>query len=266
MSVVDDVSPGFVKLASRMQAAIREAACRTRDNQRIGAFLATFDREDDNPFLNYAIPDDAATPSPTEVEALVAAYRERDRRPRLEYIPSLAPAVEPVLVSAGFAVEFGGRLPLMTCAAASEVREVVVDRVELVAPSSEDEYRSAASVQWEAYGEQGEAPQRVVDGLRGTVAAGGVVVLARDTETLEPAGAGLCTAPHDGLTELSSVGVRAPFRRRGIAATMASWLTAEAFDKGATGVFLMADGEAEARIYARAGFLLRSEVLHISRS
>jgi hypothetical protein len=33
-------------------------------------------------------------PSPADVEALVDAYRDRDRKPRLEYIPSIAPAVE----------------------------------------------------------------------------------------------------------------------------------------------------------------------------
>jgi predicted GNAT family acetyltransferase len=58
--------------------------------------------------------------------------------------------------------------------------------------------------------------------------------------------------------------VPVPFRRRGIAAAMASRLAKEAFAEGVGGVFLMARSEAEARIYARAGFALGSEVLHIS--
>jgi hypothetical protein len=47
---------------------------------------------------------------------------------------------------------------------------------------------------------------------------------------------------------------------------MSSWLTEHAFANGATCVFLMAHAEPEARIYARAGFTRRSEVLHISRA
>jgi GNAT superfamily N-acetyltransferase len=264
VSAVDELSAGFLEFASRIQSSIRAQSCRWRDCQRIGPFVATFNRDDDNPFLNYAIPDDGATPTDADVDALIAAYRERSRRPRLEYIPPLAPAVEPVLIDHGFRVE--GRLPLMTCAAASDVREVVVEGIELVAPSSEDEYRAAASVQWEAYEGQGDLPQRVVDSLRRTVEAGGVVALARDLATREPAGAGACTAPDDGLTELTSVGVREPFRRRGIAAALASWLAEQAFATGVTGVFLMAHSEREARIYARGGFTSKSEVLHISQA
>ena len=264
MSAVDDASANFVEFASQIQASIRVAARRGRDHERIGPFLATFNRGDDNPYLNYAIPDDGAAPSPAEVDGLVAAYRKRNRRPRLEYIPLLAPNVEPTLVRAGFSVE--RRTPLMTCTEAASVREVVAAGISLVAPASEDDYRAAASVQWEAYEEEGDVPQRTVDALRRTVEAGGVVVLARDLETGQPAGAGLCTAPEDGLTELSSVGVRAPFRRRGIAAAMTSWLTEHAFANGVSCVFLMAHAEPEARIYARAGFMRRSEVLHISRA
>ena len=253
-----------VELASRIQAAIRAAACRGRDSARTGPFLATFDREDDNPFLNYAIPDAHSTPRPDEVRALVAAYRARARKPRLEYLPSLAPGVEPVLVAEGFEVE--GRLPLMISREAGSGPLPAVDGIELVSPSSEEDYRAAASVQWEAYEGRGSVPEREVAGLRRTASAGGVVVLARDARTHEPAGAGLCTRSHESYTELTSVGVRPAFRRRGIAAAMAGWLAREALARGVSVVFLMAIGEAEARIYARAGFTLESEVLHILRS
>jgi GNAT superfamily N-acetyltransferase len=138
--------------------------------------------------------------------------------------------------------------------------------IELVAPATEAQFRGAAEVQWEAYGESAALPRRVVDGLRRTVATGGIVVLARDGETGQPAGAGLCVAPHDGVTELSSIGVRESFRRRGIAAAMAGWLTEAAHKRGMSLVFLMAHGPDEARIYARAGFVERGEVLHISLS
>jgi len=167
-----------------------------------------------------------------------------------------------MLLAAGFEVE--GLLPLMTCPDADDVRRLAVEGIALVTPSTEEDFCGAAGVQWEAYGEAGPPAQHAVDSLRRTVAAGGVLVLARDAETGEPAGAGTCTAPEDGLTELTSVAVRPAFRRRGIAEALTGWLAEQAFAAGVTGVFLMAAGDAEARIYARAGFSRAGEVLHIS--
>lgn len=192
------------------------------------------------------------------MEALVAAYRARDRKPRLEYIALTAPEIEPVLLAAGFEAE--GRLPLMTCV---DVHVEIPDGIELVSPATEEEFRGVATVQWEAYDERDPLPERAVKGLRRTADTGGVVVLARDSKTGEPAGGGLCVAPHDGVTELTSIGVSEPFRRRGIAAAMAGWLAQAALDRGLA-VFLMAAGPDEARIYARAGFVEHGEVLHIS--
>jgi ribosomal protein S18 acetylase RimI-like enzyme len=253
MSVVD---------LHRIQSYLRVAAPRGRDHAQIGPFLATFARDSENPYLNYAIPDDDAVPSPADVEALVDAYRERDRKPRLEYIPSIAPVVESTLVAAGFEVE--ARTPLMIYARARNASLPEPAGIELLSPISEDELRDTAAVQWEAYEERGPVPQHAVDGLRRTLEAGGVVVLARDRQTREPAGAGLCTGPYDDTTELAAVGVRKAFRRRGIASAMTRWLTNQAVAKGVANVFLMAEGPAEARMYSRAGFEEISEVLHIS--
>jgi ribosomal protein S18 acetylase RimI-like enzyme len=190
----------------------------------------------------------------------VEAYRRRERKPRLEYVPSLASKVEPALLAAGLEVE--GRLPLMTYDGSADAP--TPDGIELIEARSDDELRGVASVQWEAYGESGALPQRVVEGLRRTLQAGGVAVLARDSATKEPAGGGLCTGPHQGATELTSIGVRNSFRRRGIAEAMARWLAREMHSRGNDGVFLMAAGEREARIYERAGFATVSEILHIS--
>jgi ribosomal protein S18 acetylase RimI-like enzyme len=247
----------------RIQQYLRVAAPRGRDSERIGPFLATFNRDTDNPYLNYAIPDDGARPSAGDVATLVEAYRTRSRKPRLEYVALLAPAVEPALLAAGFEVE--GRLPLMMCRGVGR-DQPGPDGIELVAAISDGELRGVAIAQWEAYEESGPLPERVVDSLRATLANGGVVVLARDTATGEPAGGGLCTGPHDGATELTSIGVREPFRRRGIAEAMTRRLAREMHARGNDCVFLMADGEPEERIYKRAGFATISDILHISRA
>jgi ribosomal protein S18 acetylase RimI-like enzyme len=168
--------------------------------------------------------------------------------------------VEPALLAAGFEVE--GRLPLMTYGGAPEAS--VPTGIELVEAHSEEELRGVASVQWEAYGESGALPQRAIDGLRRTTDSGGLVVLARDAATREPAGGGLCTGPYDGATELTSIAVRESFRRRGIAEAMTRWLAREMHARGNDAIFLMAAGGPEARIYERAGFRTVSDILHIS--
>lgn len=243
---------------------LRAAPRFASDAERVGPFLAGFDRHGDSPFRNYAIPDDGAAPTPDEVAALSAAFVRRHRKPRLEYLSSLAPAVEAALVAGGFRAE--GRLPIMTCTAGAEQSLTVPSGIELVLvqPSHEEELYACAAAQNEAYGAGLPTPSDV-ERLRATVASGGVVVLAHDAASGEAAGAGLSTAPVAGLTEIAAIGVRPAFRRRGVAGALTMRLAREAARVGATTVFLMAAHDAEARIYGRAGFRITSEMLHISR-
>ncbi|MBW4448649.1 MAG: GNAT family N-acetyltransferase [Spirirestis rafaelensis WJT71-NPBG6] len=248
---------------SRIQSYLRFAASQQRDTQQIGPFLATFNPHSANPFLNYAIPDDAATPSLIDVNALIAAYESRGRKPRLEYVATLAPAVEEALVAAGFTVE--GRLPLMICTPGSEQFLPVPLDIELIVPVSDAEMLATVTVQNEAYGESAPSAE---DGqrLRNSLAAGAIAVLARVASTGEPAGAGVCSVPGNQTTEVAGIGVRVAFRRRGIAGALTTRLVREAFDAGVTVAFLMAAHEEEVRIYTRAGFSTTGEILHISLS
>ncbi len=47
--------------------------------------------------------------------------------------------------------------------------------------------------------------------LRGVVASGGLVAQTRDVTSGEPAGFGLLTTPHEGVSELCALGVRSRF-------------------------------------------------------
>jgi ribosomal protein S18 acetylase RimI-like enzyme len=248
---------------SRIQSYLRFAASQQRDTEQIGPFLATFNPHSVNPFLNYAIPDDAATPSLSDVKALITAYESRGRKPRLEYVATLAPAVEEALVAGGFSVE--GRLPLMTCTPGSERSLPLPPDIELIVPVSDAQMLATVTVQNEAYGESepcAEDGQR----LRNSLAAGAIAVLARVASTGEPAGAGVCTVPGNQTTEVAGIGVRVAFRRRGIAGALTTRLVREAFHAGVTVAFLMAAHEQEVRIYTRAGFSTTGEILHISLS
>ncbi len=248
---------------SRIQSYLRFAASQQRDTEQIGQFLATFNPHSGNPFLNYAIPDDNATPLLSDVNALIAAYEKRDRKPRLEYIAQLAPAVEELLLSAGFAVE--GRLPLMTCAAGTERSLPTPEGIEIILPISDTEMLGTVTVQHEAYG---ESPPTIEDAkrLKNSISTGAIAVLARVAATGEAVGAGVCTVPQDQTTEIAGIGVSKPLRRRGIAGALTTRLAQEAFKAGVTVAFLMAAHEEEKRIYTRAGFSTIGEILHISFS
>ncbi|MBD3886290.1 GNAT family N-acetyltransferase [Phormidium tenue FACHB-886] len=249
-------------MESRIQSYLRTAASYQRDTERIGPFLATFSRSNDNPFLNYAIPDDDATPSPADVVALIAAYENRSRQPRLEYVAQLAPAVEGVLLDAGFGIE--GHLPLMTCTLESKQILPVPPDIELILPVSQSDLQATVAVQNEAYGAPPPDAASIAQ-LQHSLEAGGIAVLARIEATGEPVGAGVCTVPSHQTTEIAGIGVRASFRRRGVAGALTTRLVQEAFAAGISVPFLMAAHEAEKRIYDRAGFSVVGEILHISR-
>ena len=249
-------------MESRIQSYLRIAASQQRDTEQIGSFLATFSRSNDNPFLNYAIPDDNATPSPAEVTALIVAYEKRSLKPRLEYVAQLAPAVEGALIDTGFRVE--GHLPLMICAPGAEQILPVPPGIELILPVSDADLVATVAVQNEAYGAPPPNSSAISD-LQSSLKAGGIAILARIMATGEPVGAGVCSIPNNQTTEIAGIGVRAAFRRRGVAGAITTRLVQEAFAVGISVPFLMAAHEAEKWIYARAGFSLVGEILHISR-
>jgi len=248
--------------AARIQAYIRTNAARGRDTERIGPFLATFARTSTNPFLNYAIPDEGATPSAADAAGLIEAYRTRGRLPRLEYLPGLAPDVEPALLAAGFGVE--ARVPLMHCPPGTLVDQPVPAGIELLVPDTDGEHLALLVAQHEAYEEPAPPTADDVARRREHQAAGGLAVLARDTATGEPAGGGVCDVIVDGIAELVGFAVRTPYRRRGIGAAVTADLTRRAHESGAVTAFLTPGGAEAERMYARAGYRRVDEVLFLS--
>jgi Acetyltransferase (GNAT) family len=244
-----------------IQAYVREAASRGRETLRVGPFLVTITADTDNPYLNYAIPDDGAQPTASDVVALMDAFHQRQRRPRLEYLPSCAPGVEAPLVANGFHVD--GRLPLMLCSPSTLIDVetpvgALVERAE-----SEADLLAVVTVQHEAYE---DPPATVADARRlgESVRLGAIAMLARDVSSGEPAGAATCSVPRDGTTEVAGVAVRERFGRRGIAGAVAARLTRAGFDRGVTLAFLTPEYDYTERLYARIGYSTGGTVLHIS--
>lgn len=246
------------ELNRRIQGYLRATALANPNHERIGPFLAGFAADDANPYRNYAVPDDGASPDRAEVEALIAAFARRKRKPRLEYIPASAPAVEPALVARGFAIE--KRYPLMISGRAAPA-PIALPEFTLSLAQGDADIVEAAEVGAEAYNDDEPHP----DPLRRLVAQGGVLGIARDIATGVMAGTGMATPRHDGVTEVAGIGVRNRFRRRGIAGALTAMLAQEAFARGASLAWLVPGDEAAERIYARGGFRRASEQLHISR-
>jgi predicted GNAT family acetyltransferase len=255
--------PAVVADHTRRISAYQVAlALKSPSTRRVGPFYARFDPGDPNPFGNYAIPEPGAIASAADVAALVRAYAEQQRRPRLEYIAASAPAVEPALLTAGFIAE--DRPALMACPQGAERPLLPPRGISLVLPSSDDDLLAVIAVQREAFGDPTPAKPGDVAGMRAVIERGTLVVLARDESTGEAAGAGVCTPIESGVTEIAGIGVRPTFRRRGIASAVTARLTADSFNRGATLAWLTPGDEDAQRIYARAGFQPIGEMLMIS--
>jgi GNAT superfamily N-acetyltransferase len=250
-------------LPALIQAYIRRTAAAGRQTEQVGPFLATFTPHSTNPYLNYAIPDPGAQPTPDDVAALAEAYERRGLIPRLEYLPKLAPAVETALLGGGFQLD--ERLPLMACLRGDAVPQPVPAGIEVVAPSDDRELLGMLTAQREAFGEVGPAGYADLASARRTLDGGGLGALARDAVSGEPAGGGICTEIADGVGEIAGIGVRPAYRRRGIAAALTAYLTAGAHRAGAELAFLTPAGEDEERLYRRAGFDTIDEIVFISR-
>lgn len=216
--------------------------------QRVGPFLLHFDNHTDNPFRNYAVPDDDARPSEWEIAQLVGEFRDRGRMPRLEFVAP-PPATEQALAAAGFVVD--RRLPLMTVDRDALVDSGTPGVVRVGPAASQAQLWAAAHVQHIGYAEDGEVTRHDVDRLTGTVEAGGGVVVAWIDDVV--AGAGLFASPSHGLAEIAAVAVLPEFRRRGVASAVVTELSRAVFGVGAA-PYLQTESENEERLYGRLGY------------
>ncbi|WP_158840745.1 GNAT family N-acetyltransferase [Saccharothrix deserti] len=232
-------------MLTRIQSALRDAI--RADGERIGPFLVRFDAHSDNPFMNYAVPDEGVAPTPAEVNALVTAFRQRSRTPRLEYLrPS--PLVDAVLEAAGFTVD--RLLPMMVVDELTTPPRPVGLTVEAV--TSDADLLAVSVVQNTAFGVGGTAGAEDVARQRSLLRDDGVIVLARLDG--EPAGAGAYTAPRRGMSQVAGIAVLPSFRRRGVASAVCADLTARVFDSGCT-PFLETEPDGKVtRLYGPLGY------------
>lgn len=245
---------------SDVQNYVRTLTLSSPDHYRVGPFTVRHNPGWELKYANYAIPDQGAEPTAGDVDDLVAAFRERDRLPRLEYLLSWAPAVEPALLAAGFTVE--NHAPVLACTPAGFLPPKPVDGLRIAEPVTDAEFTAAAAVQHTAFGGEGGPDEGEITWLRNAVAGGGVAALA--VLGSEAAGAGGCSTPADGISELAGLAVPDAVRRRGIGAALSAWLTTTAFARGCSTVWLEPGSPEVERIYAGIGYRRIGEKTNIS--
>jgi GNAT superfamily N-acetyltransferase len=153
----------------------------------------------------------------------------------------------------------------MECPPNAVIDRPVPSGVDLVVPETDDEILAMITVQNAAFGTSNPVTAADVERHRAGRAAGVRTLIARDLATGTVAGGGVHDAIVDGITELAGFGVAERYRRRGIATAITSRLTRMAHAAGAVTVFLTPGGPEAERVYARAGYQRRDEVIFMSR-
>ena len=249
-------------MLSELQQYLRQVAAHHRSVIHSGPFQIHVDPDTDQPYANYAIPDDDAEPSRADVDALVRAFEAAGRQPAFEFLPECAPAVEPALLAAGFEVTYS--IPLMTCSADRLLAFPAPAGIALasVEPDVDEALaREILAVQSEAFGMtdivvSGEDVQR----LRRTAGEG---VVACAVEAGVVVGVGMALVIRDGHSEVAGIAVAPRARGRGIASALTSAIASAAIDRGARTLFLTPGDDTAGRAYRRAGFAPVGRMLHL---
>ncbi|MFB7240941.1 GNAT family N-acetyltransferase [Streptomyces populi] len=229
----------------------------------IGGFVAGFDPGTDSPYLNYATPLPGAEPTGRDVAALIGAFRERGRLPRLEFAPEAAPGVAPELRAAGFGTEAVHEYLVCTPGTLTPPRSADAPRVET--PATDEEYAALDAALAEAFGGVFAPSVQGAARLRRTQQGGGAVRFVRDQQGVCAGGAS-CSPPAEDTAELAGVGTRPAHRGRGVAAAVTAALTASMFARGTGSVWLEYSGEGSRRVYERVGYRPQGTRLYLSLS
>ena len=248
----------------RLEGYLRHSAGLGRETVEIPPFVIFIDPDDPLRFFNYAHPlepiagdlEPLARRLAEPLTALRAIFSARGRTPRFEYVEEFAPHLGAALASAGFAQD--GRYPLLVCDPQSYRTAPVVRGLKIQPLAAEGspsgELRDFLSVERQGFDHRAteEVTEEDCEALRDDIRRGGLAFLAFLSG--QPAGIASCSAPWDGLTELTGITTLPAYRGRGIATAITAAAAQAAFGRGVEAAFLTAgDGEA-GRIYQRVGF------------
>ncbi|MDH6143707.1 ribosomal protein S18 acetylase RimI-like enzyme [Kitasatospora sp. GP30] len=226
-----------------------------------GGFVVGIDPGTTSPYINYATPLPGTRPTEADVAALIAVFRERGLKPRLEFAPNTAPEVAPALLAAGFTVEETHEY--LVCTPDTLMLPTAADGPTVEIPSLDEEFAAIDAALAESFGGAFAHSPEGIARLRRTQQNGGAVRFVRAPDG-SCAGGASCSAPAVGTSELAGVGTRPEFRRHGIAGAVTAALTEAMFAQGAESVWLEYSGDGSRRVYEGVGFRSAGTRLYIS--
>jgi ribosomal protein S18 acetylase RimI-like enzyme len=187
------------------------------------------------------------------VATLRAATAELGWLPRIEFPEAYSPTLPALLEAAGLVVS--DRRPLLTCTPESLRPSPDVSGLQIIMLTHASSLRDLREgLDTNALGFNPQAPRSTDEGAeqfrRQLFAARAFTARLAG----EPVGAGMYTAPYDGVTQLAGITTLAPYRRLGIASALTSYMTRSAFEHGVDLTFLTAANEVASRVYQRVGY------------
>lgn len=200
-----------------------------------------------------------------DVETVLARQRELGVPRTFEWLMERAPGLGDALRAAGLQIRIH---PLMVLGATELAGLDPPAGTTIVTATAEDDLASMMAVAELGFGSPGTAiGAHGPEALAGAAAAidptrveihrrrirGGQTVTVTAWQDGRPVATG-SHQPVGGVTEIVGVATLPALRRRGLGAAVASALAADAFARAAPTVFLSADDDTVARVYARVGF------------
>ena len=235
----------------RISAADIAATKLTRKVVQTGAFTLLLDPIDDFGGVNWATPR-SANPTALELEALIQAFRDHGRSPRLEFMAGCWPGLAGVLERAGFASEGGAQDILLLTSDDFRPYAAPSVRVQMLENTDSDAlFCSYLETQGRGFGYSSDPPSlEHLWGWKAQVREGRRAALA----FLEARAVGVGTLLGSELAELQGVTTLPDARRRGVAATLSSHLIKNALEQGTQAVWLSVENPAARACYLKLGF------------
>ena len=226
-------------------------AAQTCTAHPVGPFVALLHPVDPAPWFNYAMPVAPlgdATLALAALAELQALFLQHGRRLRFEWTQALWPTLPGLLEQFGLISESAS--PQMICTPASW-RPYVAPGVAVRQLQPTDRLKNYRMLTNLAFGRAPDASPPEVEELRQALETGWIYGLAELAGRWAGVGG---FKSLEGLAELVAVATHPQLRRRGVAATLTSFLAAQHFDSGGTLAFLFAADAGAQAVYARVGF------------
>jgi ribosomal protein S18 acetylase RimI-like enzyme len=214
--------------------------------------------------VNYAFPVQPLG-EPAAVRADLAALRtlfaQHGLPLKIEFNEPLFPSLPPMLEAAGLALTEREPLLLLT---AGDFHPIVNPEVEVrfVRAGNEDGLRAYAAIFHQVLLElPGSPPPRAIESLRREIAEQQERSHALALLDGQAAATGFISSS-EGVAEITRVGTLPAMRRRGVAATITSFMVSDRLARGDSLVWLTASGDAAQALYRKLGFRLAGDRLY----